>query len=239
MKVEEEVPEKVENIDFNKDSSEDHNIIPKGYLNRGHYMESMSFPENSDELIIIPSNQKGTGFIKTCYDPRLKGIMSEQEFKFIIDQAAKINAKAFSQKRLADSGQTPKWFVWSLTVVFSLTFIGQMLLYFALMQDYDMLMVSAYGIIAFCFVLAVTVMILNYKTKDVKTVQYSKIVKAYLDRYFYKVNDVYKRRGLYWKVARGHYWIELHIDTSMPRNQKHLKKKTNESANDQYQQETI
>ena len=108
-----------------------------------------------------------------------------------------------------------------------------MLLYFALMEDYDMLMVSAYAIIGFCFMLAVTVMILNYKTKDVKTVLYSKIVKMYLDRYFDKVNEVYKRRGLYWKVSPGHYWIELHIDISMPRNQRHLKKQ-NESSNHQY-----
>ena len=48
-------------------------------------MENMKFPYNSNELIIIPSNRKGTGFIKTCYDPRLTGIMSEPEFKFVIE----------------------------------------------------------------------------------------------------------------------------------------------------------
>ena len=65
-------------------------------------MENMEFPKNSNEIIIIPSNSKGTGFIKTCYDPRLKGIMSENEFKFVIEQAAKINAKAYSEKRIGD-----------------------------------------------------------------------------------------------------------------------------------------
>lgn len=64
-------------------------------------MENMKFPDNSNQLIIIPSNRKGTGFIKTCYDPRLKGIMTESEFKFVIEQAAKINAKAYSEKRIA------------------------------------------------------------------------------------------------------------------------------------------
>lgn len=52
--------------------------VPMQYFSRGHYMENLVFPENSPELIVIPSNRKGTGFIKSCYDPRyLKGIMTE------------------------------------------------------------------------------------------------------------------------------------------------------------------
>ncbi len=139
--------------------------IPKPYLNRGHYMENMSFPENSNELIIIPSNQKGTGFIKTCYDPRLKGIMSEQEFKFVIEQAAKINAKAFSEKRIADSGQTPKMFVWSLTISYALTAVSALMLYFSLfLEEPQNLLIVTYSILAFAFATVISVMVLNYKT---------------------------------------------------------------------------
>ena len=40
------------------------------FLNRGDQMDHMIFPENAPGRIIIPSNRKGTGFLKTCYDPR-------------------------------------------------------------------------------------------------------------------------------------------------------------------------
>ena len=43
--------------------------VPSEFLSRGDYMAHIKFPENSPSLVIIPSNKKGTGFIKTCYDP--------------------------------------------------------------------------------------------------------------------------------------------------------------------------
>eukprot|EP00347_Sterkiella_histriomuscorum_P024365 403331373 len=197
--------------------------IPRQYLNRGHYMENMKFPENSNDLIIIPSNRKGTGFIKTCYDPRLKGIMSEQEFKFVIEQAAKINAKAYSEKRIADAAQTPKWFVWILTISTLLTGCVLLMLYFSVFQDDPTtLNIVAYSILSCCLTLVSGVMMLNYKTKDQTTVPYTKIVRVYLDEYFDKVNQIYAKRGLQWKVAPGHYWIELSIDITMKRNQKNM-----------------
>ena len=56
-------------------------------------MNNLIIPKNSPELVIIPSNNKGTGFLRNTYDIRfLSGIIKEQEFLFVIDQAAKINA---------------------------------------------------------------------------------------------------------------------------------------------------
>ncbi|CDW90901.1 UNKNOWN [Stylonychia lemnae] len=211
---------------MSQDGSKDEEIyeeIPRQYLNRGHYMENMKFPDNSNELIIIPSNRKGTGFIKTCYDPRLKGIMSEQEFKFVIEQAAKINAKAYSEKRIGDAAQTPKWFVWILTISSSLTGVVMLMLYLSIFQDDPTtILMVAYSILATCLTLVSSVMILNYKSKDASTVPFTKIVKVCLDEYFDKVNRIYAKRGLQWKVAPGYYWIELSIDTTMKRNQKNM-----------------
>lgn len=217
-----------------QDKEEDEQIyeeVPRQYLNRGHYMENMKFPENSNELVIIPSNRKGTGFIKTCYDPRLKGIMTEQEFKFIIEQAAKINAKAYSQKRIGDEARTPKWFVWNLTIASAMTCIVFFLLhsYLSELELYDIFydetgtfFIVTYSILTISVTLVAGVMILNYRLKDAKTVPYTKIVKKYLDEYFEKVNQIYAKRGLQWKVAPGHYWIELCIDTTIKRNQKNM-----------------
>jgi nitrate/nitrite transporter NarK len=48
--------------------------------------------------------------------------MKEEEFVYIVDFAAKINAKAYSEKRLADISGTPKIFIWLLILAYSMTF---------------------------------------------------------------------------------------------------------------------
>jgi len=44
-------------------------------------MKALMFPENSSNLVVIPSNEKGTGFLRTCYDEDvLKGILTKDDF---------------------------------------------------------------------------------------------------------------------------------------------------------------
>jgi hypothetical protein len=44
-------------------------------------MKALKFPENSPNLVVIPSNEKGTGFLRTCYDEGiLKNIMDKDTF---------------------------------------------------------------------------------------------------------------------------------------------------------------
>jgi hypothetical protein len=75
----------------------------KCFLNRGDFMEHIKFPENSPALIVIPSNKEGTGFLKYCYDERhLKGSITEEEFDTVVENAARISAKAYSKKRIMD-----------------------------------------------------------------------------------------------------------------------------------------
>lgn len=64
----------------------------------------MLFPCNNQNLVIVPSNIKGTGFLRTCYDKEyLKGIMPEDEFLEVVDMASKIVANVYTRKRLADT----------------------------------------------------------------------------------------------------------------------------------------
>jgi len=74
-------------------------------------MEHIKFPENSPNMIVIPSNKEGTGFLKYCYDERhLKGKISEEDFDKAVEACAKIAAKAYSGSsfllsfRKADNG---------------------------------------------------------------------------------------------------------------------------------------
>ena len=43
--------------------------IPKNCVNRAAYLKQLIFPEDNDKMVIIPSNEKGTGFIMSCYKP--------------------------------------------------------------------------------------------------------------------------------------------------------------------------
>ena len=90
------------------------------------------------------------------------------------------------------------------------------------MEDPNTLLIVAYSLLASSMATVTTIMVMNYKAKDALTIPYTKIVKVYLEEYFTKVNQIYAKRGLEWKVAPGHYWIELSIDTTLKRNQKNM-----------------
>lgn len=43
-------------------------VKKKSFINRGELMKNLKFPSNNMNLVVIPSNEKGTGFLRTCYD---------------------------------------------------------------------------------------------------------------------------------------------------------------------------
>lgn len=90
-------------MNSNEDSITSEASTKKCFLNRGDFMEHIKFPENSPFLIVIPSNKEGTGFLKYCFDERhLKGSITEEEFDNVVENSAKLSAKAYSKKRIMD-----------------------------------------------------------------------------------------------------------------------------------------
>ena len=99
-------------------------------------MKQMKFPENNPNLVIIPSNIKGTGFLRTCYDELiLKGVMGENEFLSVIDVASKEVAKVYSKKRLADTAGVDKVKVILLSIALALAMSFLILIYLAIHYD--------------------------------------------------------------------------------------------------------
>lgn len=62
-------------------------------------MDLMLFPQNTKDMVIVPSNKEGTGFLNHCYEARyLKGFCSEMEFNAIVLICSRIAARSYSNK---------------------------------------------------------------------------------------------------------------------------------------------
>ena len=176
-------------------------------------MEHLEFPPNTPTLVVIPSNEKGTGFLLTCYEPRiLNGVIKEAEFNFVIEQAAKINSRVYSQKRIGDTAGVPKNMVTLLMMGYFLTVIFFALIYIGMKMDNSLVEYVAYFVQLAAVMLVSTMSLMNFCMKhDGQKVKFSDNVKRALDDYLSKINTIYEPRGMHWLVVPGHYWIELHI----------------------------
>ena len=66
-------------------------------------MERIMFPVNNQNLVVVPSNEEGTGFLNYCYDASiLRNYMEEEEFDQIVRIASKIAAQCYSKQKVMD-----------------------------------------------------------------------------------------------------------------------------------------
>ena len=72
-------------------------------LDRAQLMDLMLFPQNDKDMVIVPSNKEGTGFLNHCYEPKFfKGFISEMEFNVIVLVCSRVAARSYSQKQVID-----------------------------------------------------------------------------------------------------------------------------------------
>ena len=108
--------------------------------------------------------------------------MSEQEFKFVIDQATHITGKVYSEKRIAGSGILPRKFIWLLGIAYIFTGIVLFTMFLAMYQNEKIIfMLVSYSMLGVSAILAITVMLLNYFMQPTPSVTYAHIVKKNLE----------------------------------------------------------
>jgi hypothetical protein len=58
---------------------------------------------------------------------------------------------------------------------------------------------------------------LIYALPDIQpSLNFEAVAQQHLEEYFVQLNSKWaKKRGLYWATIPGHYWIELHVDSSL------------------------
>ena len=153
-------------------------------------MKALKFPENNVNLVVIPSNEKGTGFLRTCYDKDvLEGVLTKEEFQAVVDQASKVVAKVYSKKRLADTAGIDNYKFWLSTLSFLLALLFLGMIYVAI--DYELLLLE---VIAYCTMAASMFIIVSlsiyecFRDSSKKFVNFNSSVKSNLDLYFAHMN---------------------------------------------------
>jgi hypothetical protein len=128
----------------------------KPFVSRVELMKTIKFPANCAELVVIPSNEKGTGFLRTCYEAEiLEGILTLEEFQSVIDNAAKVVAKIYSKKRIADNSgiDSFKIIIFVIVAILAGVFLG--MIFYAVENDDSQLEVIAYCFIMGSFILII------------------------------------------------------------------------------------
>lgn len=163
-------------------------------------MEHIKFPENSPFLIVIPSNKEGTGFLKYCFDERhLKGSITEEEFDNVVENSAKLSAKAYSKKRIMDKRGISKN-ICGIMMLWTLSIFG----YYAMLIASADLDTSSLHYLSYLFVMPamiwmVILLFMNWHKNEKYFITFEEITKNDLDTYFEKINrEKFKEKGLEW-----------------------------------------
>jgi hypothetical protein len=188
------------------------NIKETRYLTRSELMEMIRFPQNSLNLVVIKSNDKGIGFLKTMYDSRYcAGLINKDEFDNVIEKASNLMGNVYSKKRKMDSQGVPFWYKLALVLACLTAFPFLIMAYYLPENDlwYEIL---TFVLLAVSLVIVCAISLVNFckKTDEIKT--YEEMIYERIGAYFKKINDSeYSQRGLEWFLVPGHYWLELRI----------------------------
>ena len=153
-------------------------------------MRSMRMPETNADHVIVPSNEKGTGFLRNCYSETvLKNAMSKEEFLSWVDGATKVISLVYSKKRLADTEGISKFKVRLLKLALIAAFLFLILIYLAISRDNLQIEIASYVFLVLSFSLVVSLSFYEcLRNADSKFVSFSIMAHRALEEYFSKVN---------------------------------------------------
>ena len=147
-------------------------------LDRSALMDLMLFPQNTAEMVIVPSNKEGTGFLNHCYDENfLSGFISEMEFNAIILICSRIAAKAYSTKNIIDRQSIPERMQLFIGLSALIGLVGILLLYFAASNNSVTLEVIASIILAPSILTIFAINIYVWKRNKPESITFDRMVK--------------------------------------------------------------
>ena len=107
------------------------------FQRRGHQRE-IQVPFSNENMVVIPSNMKGTGFIRNTWfknRPYSGGIIKMKEFNGILDTCSQITAKVYSHNRNKEVEGISKGVIMSLGLSTVLLLVFFFLMYYGIRDD--------------------------------------------------------------------------------------------------------
>lgn len=176
-------------------------------------MEMVNFPSNSPNLVVIKSNDKGIGFLKTQYDARYcAGVINKDEFDSIIERASNLMGGVYSKKRKMDSQGVPLWYKISLLLSVLVALIFLIMAYYLPENDlwYQIL---TFALLAVSLALVSIISLVNFCKRTDRIETFEEMILEKIGSYFHQLNESkFYARNMEWFLVPGHYWLELRIN---------------------------
>lgn len=195
-------------------------------------LKTVGIPETKPYSIIIPPNEETNGFGRISYHHEYcNDFISKIEFDEVIDNVCKLASAAYSVKRENDNKQlSPKViFVFYICLLFNLLFC--IMSYFAAIEGSSFLRIFSLILLAistavFSFI---TLSIIFQKMPDFPSLHF--LVKKKIEGYFENINQIYIKKGFWWRIAPELLYVEMRIPSREP---EEIRRKLNESDEVEY-----
>jgi hypothetical protein len=169
-------------------------------MDRSALMDNILFPENSEDLVIIPSNKEGTGFLNHCYSKKyLHCFLHEEEFNHIVLSSSKLAANAYSRKRILDKMGIPQKVKVQMNIA---VFLAACSLVTILISNQTVKNMRDNALALSQVFLAPTMLIMmlitarNWKEQNTQLLSFDEMVKIDMDNFYKRINIVLAERGV-------------------------------------------
>jgi hypothetical protein len=182
---------------------------------RGGQPKEVYVPLSDENVVIIPSNIKGTGFLRNMYKQNRKflgGLIQRTDFDQIIEGCGKITALVYSHNRKKDVEGISTHIIISLgfSTILMICFI--FLLYYGIRDEDESMRISGFFLLGVSVFITTVIGVVNFFARPDKYTPFKEMVRKALLKYFVQVNKEYASHGLEWDVRDNHFWIEIKIN---------------------------
>jgi len=180
----------------------------------------MILPSNHEE-VRIPSNMKGTGFLRKKFGENkefLWGLIDEKEFDIQIDTISKMTAEAYSFHRKKSVEVVEPVTVAMLALTSLMMAIYFFLIYYGAFNDDRSMIVASYFLFGISMLVTIVIGIINFMKRPDQNIKFTDLVRKSLLQYFDKLNNKFSKQGLSFNVYENHYWIEIKINPTLAKN---------------------
>jgi len=132
---------------------------------RGGHQREILVPKSSETMVVVPSNMKGTGFLRNLWwqnRPYLGGVIKMKEFNGIIDTCSQITAKVYSHNRKKDVEGINMGIIIALGLSTVLLLCFFFLMYYGIRDDDEKARIAGFFLLAISVFITLVIGVVNF-----------------------------------------------------------------------------